>query len=251
MIIDTHVHCGIQDLRPPQDYETIAELHRECGVEATAMFAPVMEVYDRHNPRFEDDPGWRQRRERANRYLLELGQRDLTPKVYPFLFVWNDFRVDELDRGYVAIKWHRHSNEPRYDYDDPACRVIVDAICERNMGILLEEEFQNTGRFVNELAPECRILIPHFGNLNGGYEAIADAGWWERPNVFTDCSGGCSTGMMQRYVDDYGAERLLFGSDYPFSTPASSRQRFEDVRLGEADRKLVYENNFFKFVGRS
>jgi len=65
-ILDAHCHCGRQDLDPPQDYETIAALHRAAGVEATWMFPPVYEVYDRY------DPAWQARRTRAGDYLLGL-----------------------------------------------------------------------------------------------------------------------------------------------------------------------------------
>ena len=250
MIIDGHVHCGVQDLNPPQDYETIAAMHRACGIEGAGMFPPVMEVYDRHAPSFTDTAEWQARRERANRYLLDLSRRETTPKVYPLLFVWNDFRADELNRGYVGIKWHRHANEPRYHYDSPACKAMINAIRERGLPILLEEELQYTVKFVREWAPDCRILIPHTGNLNGGYAALKAAGVWGLPNVFTDSSGGLSTEAIQEYVDDSGTERLVFGSDYPFCTPARSLEKLSAVRMGDRDRKEVLSANFLRFIAR-
>ena len=64
------------------------------------------------------------------------------------------------------------------------------AIRDRGLPILLEEEFQYTVQFVREWAPACRILVPHVGNLNGGYIALKAVGVWALPNVFTDSSGG-------------------------------------------------------------
>lgn len=249
MIIDGHCHCGAQDLDPPQDYEYIAKLHRGRGVEGALMFPPVMEVYDRHNPRFADDDPWRARRERANHYLLDLSRRSITPKVYPFLFVWNDFRIDELDRGFLGIKWHRHANEPPYHYDDPRCADMIAAIRERRLPVLIEEEFAHTVRFVKELAPDVRICIPHIGNLNGGYVALKEAGIWERPNVFTDTSPGGRIEITQQYIDEYGADRVFFGTDYPFGTPASSLDNLAKVRMSDADRKRVLSENVLRFIG--
>jgi hypothetical protein len=212
------------------------------------MFPPVMEVYNRRDPRFHDTPEWQARRARANEYLLGLSRRPLTPKVYPFLFVWNDFRVDELDRGYVGIKWHRHPNEPEYRYDAPACKVMWRAIRDRGLPILLEEEFRHTLKFVREWAPDVRILIPHTGNLNGGYEALKEAGVWGLPNVYTDSSGGLSAEAVQRYVDDFGPERLVFGSDYPFSAPARSLEVLHAVRMKGTDREHVLSRSFLRFI---
>ena len=214
------------------------------------MFAPVMEVYDRHDPGFKDTAEWQARRARANQYLLDLSRRDVTPKVHPLLFVWNDFRLDELGRGYVGIKWHRHANEPRYHYDTPACQAMFRAIRDRGLPILLEEEFQYTVQFVREWAPDCRILIPHTGNLNGGYAALRAAGVWALPNVFTDSSGGLKAEAIQQYVDDFGAERLVYGSDYPFCTPAASLEKLAAVRMGDKDRAQALSGNFLRFIAR-
>jgi len=209
-----------------------------------------MEVYDRHDPGFSDDDGWRARRERANHYLLDLSRRDICPRVYPFLFVWNDFRIDELDAGFLGIKWHRHWNEPPYHYDDPSCAAMIDAIRERGLPVLIEEEFEHTLRFL-DLAPDIRVCIPHIGNLNGGYEALKAAGVWERPNIFTDLSPGGRIEITQQYVDDYGPERLMFGSDYPFGKPGKALQNFSSVRMAEDDRKLVLSENVLRFIGQS
>jgi hypothetical protein len=248
MIMDGHVHCGAQDFPPPQDYQTIAQMHKACGIAGAEMMAPVMEVYDRHNPDFKDTPEWQARRARANRYLLDLSRKEITPKVYPFFFVWNDFRVDELDSGYVGIKWHRHPDEPEYHYNDPACRKMLRAIHDRGLPIILEEEFHHTLNFVRKLAPDCRILIPHIGHLNGGYEALKEAGIWSLPNIFTDSSGGQPAETIQEYADDFGTERLIFGSDYPFCTPARSLEIIHSVRMRDEDRARVLSKNFLRFI---
>jgi len=250
MIIDAHVHCGAQDPDPPQDFETVAALERDAGVEAAVMMPPVMEVYDRHDPDFEDNAEWQARRARANQYLLDLSRQDVTPRVYPLVFVWNDFRIDELDRGYVGVKWHRHPDEPVYHYDSPECEAMLAAIVERGLPVLLEEEFRWTMHLLDRLGPDHPVIIPHIGHLNGGYEALAEAGAWERSGVYTDTSGNRSAAEIQGYLDRYGPERLLFGSDYPFCTPVRSRDILAEVRLVEADRRLVESENVLRLIRR-
>ena len=250
MLIDAHVHCGRQDPEPPQDFETVAGLEREAGVEAAVVTPPVMEVYDRHDPQFQDNPEWQARRSRANQYLLDLSQREaVEPRVHALVFIWNDFRIDELDRGYVGVKWHRHDVEPPYHYEAPACEAMLRAIVERGLPILLEEEFRWTLHLLDRVGPGHPVIIPHIGHLNGGYEALEKAGVWARPNVYSDTSGGRTVAEVQRYLDDHGPDRLLFGSDYPFCTPLRAAEILADVRLPDADRRLVESGNVRRLYG--
>jgi uncharacterized protein len=73
MIIDAHVHCGIQDKFPPQSYDDYVSVIRGIGIRAAVMFPPVMEIYNRYDPDFTDSARWKNRRKSANDYLLHLG----------------------------------------------------------------------------------------------------------------------------------------------------------------------------------
>ena len=252
-VLDAHVHCGRQDPDPPQDYDTIAALHRAAGIDAAWMFPPVYEVYDRYDPTFHDSPDWQARRRRADRYLLDLAARDVTPRVFAFYFVWNDFDLDALADAHRGIKWHRHPDEPIYHYDDPRCRAILDAIVERRLPITLEEELDNTLRFLDHLAPGAVVVIPHCGCLNGGFERLHDLGIWSRPNVYADTSAWPATcpDVLRRFLDTYGPEKLLFGSDYPFADPAFCLGAVRDLHLPPADEALVLAGNALRLIGQA
>ena len=253
-ILDAHCHCGRQDLDPPQDYETIAALHRAAGVEATWMFPPVYEVYDRYDADFTDDPAWQARRKRAGDYLLGLSAQGITPRVFPFFFVWNDFDLDALKAApYRGIKWHRHPDEPVYHYDDPRCRAILDWIAERQLPITLEESFENTLRFLDELAPEAVVVIPHCGHLNGGFHRLHRLGIWARPHVYADTSASPShdPDVLRTFLDAYGPAKLLYGSDYPFDTPAACLAAIRDLGLPPADEALILAGNALRLIGET
>ena len=94
MIIDAHVHCGIQYRFPPQSYDDYFSIISGSGIKQAVMFPPVMEIYDRYDPNFADSAQWKNRRKAANEYLLDIGTTDLT--VIPYFFIWNDFAVDQL-----------------------------------------------------------------------------------------------------------------------------------------------------------
>ena len=233
-IIDSHIHCGVQHSDLP--FAEIAPLLREAGITDCCLFAPVEDIYDRDDFHFQDNTHWQQARRAANRYLLDLAEAG--EAIFPYLFVWNDFAIEELRRPYRGIKWHRHSYEPIYHYDDPRCGRMLAEISRRRLPVVLEESFDNTIRFIERLAPEAVIIIPHLGGLNGGYQALDRAGVWQRDNVYAD-TALASPQEMRHFLEHYGPHKLLFGSDYPFGLPAGELRKIERLDLDPADFEQV------------
>ena len=239
-VIDSHVHCGIQDPRPPQAFEDYLAAIRGSPISGAALFAPVAEIYDRHDPLFTDTPAWRESRETANHYLTTLKNREID--VFPYFFIWNDFAVDQLSDNHYGIKWHRHDDEPCYNYEDPACREAVQTIRKRNLPVVLEEELENTIRFIEAIAPGVTVIIPHLGMLNGGYQRLASAGVWKKPNIWAD-TALASPRDITDYIAQYGHRRLLFGSDFPFGHPASELSKIRRLSLADAVAEDICANN--------
>ena len=166
------------------------------------IIPPVEDVYDRSDPQFTDTPDWQACRRRAHRYLLELQDPEID--TFPYFFVWNDFAWEELGPEYRAIKWHRHPDEPRYQYDQLRCRKFLQVVRERGLPILLEESFENTLFFLERLAPDLPVIIPHLGGLNGGYRRLIDAGVWQRPRTYADTSTA-DPAEIEDFLGRYGS----------------------------------------------
>lgn len=239
-IIDAHAHCGIQDRWPPQSFADYLAAARGTPIESVVLFPPVAEIYDRDDPEFFDSPGWRRQRQAANEYLLGLESREI--EVIPYLFIWNDFAVDQLSPRHRGIKWHRHADEPRYAYDSPECRRALEEIRRRDLPVVYEEELSNTVRFINELAVGIRVIIPHLGFLNGGYRAIEKAGLWKNPDVYADTSLAATETILE-YVRSYGHEKLFFGSDFPFGDPGRELEKIRRLPLSEETRAAITGGN--------
>ena len=242
-IIDAHAHCGVTDRSFAQTYEDYAARVEGTPIGGVAFFSPVLEIYDRYDPIFGDSPAWQERRRQSNAYLLSLTSPELT--VYPYFFIWNDFAVEQLTPAHRGIKWHRHADEPVYFYDDPKCKAALEEIRKRRMPVVLEEELANTLRFVRELAEGIRVIIPHLGGLNGGFQAIVEAGLWEMENVWAD-TAMASPGEISEYIRRYGHQRLMFGSDYPFGDPAAELQKVRSLGLETAVEAAVVGGNFLR-----
>jgi len=213
------------------------------------MFPPVMEIYDRHDPDFQDNLNWQQKRKRANEYLLKLAKQPID--IFPFFFIWNDFVAEQLSEQYRGIKWHRHPDEPIYHYEDPKCRETIEKIRQLSIPICYEEEFDNTLKFIQELAVDIPVIIPHCGRLNGGYEALCQAGIWEMSNIYTDTSCETSPEIIMDYIGRYGSERIMFGSDFPFHDPKEQLEKIEQLPLSEEEKAAILSLNVQKLLIRN
>ena len=242
-IIDAHLHTGIQNVS--WGWESVRPLLQAAGIGGVGAIAPVEDIYDRYDPDFSDTAAWQQCRRAAHRYLLDLKAAGAVqgPEIFPYFFVWNDFAWEELGPEYAAIKWHRHADEPVYRYDDPRCRRFLEVVKVRGLPILLEETLKNTLFFLDHLAGDLPIIIPHLGGLNGGYVPLDRHGVWGRPLVYADTSTAALP-EIKDFLRRYGSDRLLFGSDYPFSQPRTELDKILSLNLPESQIQAILGDNF-------
>jgi hypothetical protein len=242
-IIDCHVHTGVQHVA--WDWEQVRPLLKAAGISGSAAIPPVEDIYDRYDPHFTDSPEWQGCRRAAHRYLTDLKHDPARAglEIFPYFFVWNDFAWEELGPDFVAIKWHRHGDEPRYHYDDPRCRRFLLVVKERRLPILLEETLENTLYFLDQLAGDHPVIIPHLGGLNGGYVPLDRHGVWGRPNVHADTSTAALP-EIKDFLRRYGSERLLFGSDYPFSQPQVELDKILSLNRPAGETQAILGGNF-------
>jgi hypothetical protein len=239
-IIDSHLHCGCQNVS--WRWEDLRPHLAGAGISGAGLIPPVEDIYDRYDPVFVDDPAWQACRRRAHDYLLQLADPGLA--IYPYFFVWNDFAHEDLGPEFVAVKWHRHGNEPEYHYDAPRCREFLNAVRDRGIPILLEETFHNTLFFLEKLVPEgVPVIIPHLGGLNGGYQALERAGFWALPWVYAD-TALASSREIEDYLGRHGHNRLMFGSDYPFGQPGYELEKVRRLNLPPDQARAVLGDNF-------
>ena len=238
MIIDSHMHCGIQNSDLP--ISIIRSYLDEAGIDGACLMAPVEDIYDRGSYFFQDNRQWMLCREQANNYLLDIQRRQENFSAY--FFVWNDFRRDQLADGYRAIKWHRHEYEPTYNYDDPRCEEFLQEAYRLQLPILLEESYANTLYFLKRVAGRTPVIIPHLGGLNGGFQALFLAGIWDDPSVHAD-TALASTREMAAFLDRYGSKRLIFGSDFPFGDPSHELGKVESLHLNTDEREDLVQGN--------
>ena len=124
------------------------------------------------------------------------------------------FPMYEMLRGKKPVMFH--TGDPRYDASHP-----------RRVKRLLE------------LFPDLQIVAAHFG----GYSVYEEAYGILRD---TDCVFDVSSSLMflpegtaERYIGGYGAERMMFGSDFPLWDPAVEVNRFLNLKLTQNQREQI------------
>ena len=241
-IIDAHVHCGNSRLKGAKFYpkdQMWREL-REVNASGAVVMAFPEDIYRNGNTL--------EQRNEANAYILSIAEGE--PDVHPLYTVWNDYVIPENLGQYAGIKWHRHDNEPRYDYDCSACKDFLREIKRRGLPVLLEEEFDNTARFI-EGNPELTVIIPHLGESNGGPEKM-DV-FFDNPKVFFD-TAITDAKVLRHFYDTLGPERLIFGTDSSACRPhvdnylPTALKRHAALGLPDAELELIYSKNIERLL---
>jgi predicted TIM-barrel fold metal-dependent hydrolase len=242
-IIDSHIHCGIQNSDLP--FELIQRYLASGNIQGACLYAPVEDIYNRYDEHFEDSAPWIASRQRANEYVLKLQQTN--EDIFGYYFVWNDFRREELKKGYRGVKWHRHEYEPLYNYDDPRCEDFLQDIYRLQLPVVLEESFENTLYMLRRIDGRTPVIIPHMGGLNGGFTALFQAQIWDDESVFAD-TALATPYEMDIFLKRYGSNRLLFGSDFPFGYPGSELAKVQRLKLREEDYEKVVSTNILHLM---
>lgn len=159
--------------------------------------------------------------------------------------------VDEgeyiLKSGLKGIKMHPDTQ--LFNIDDERLFPLYEAIGDKLIFMFhcgdKRHDYSSPRRLrrIMDMFPKLRIVATHFG----GYSVWDEAAELLRD---TDCMLDISSSLMfmndemrQKYINTYGADRLLFGSDFPLWNPEKEVKRFMELELSETEReKIAYKN---------
>ncbi len=153
-----------------------------------------------------------------------------------------------LDLGLLGIKLHPDTQG--FKIDDYRCLKIYE-LCEKHgLPVLLHTgdaryDYSNPNRLkpILEIFTNLTVIGAHFGGYSVWDDAVRELAG--NPNLYVDCS---STFFMQpkecvkAYIAAYGADHVLFGTDYPMWNPAEEMQFLLSLGLSEEE----YENILWK-----
>ena len=164
--------------------------------------------------------------------------------------------IDEIvSLGLRGIKLHH--DVQRFKLDDYRCLKIYEQAEERGLPMLLHTgdyryDYSNTNRLkpILETYDRLTVIGAHFGGWSRWQDAARELAPY--PNFYADCCSSLyamSPETARDIVRTYGADRVLFGTDYPMWAPSEELERFSRIGLTEEERELVLWKNANKLFG--
>ena len=174
-----------------------------------------------------------------NDFILE--QLPNQPRFYGFgtIHAAMDNITDEvqyiMDKGLRGIKMHPDSQVfaiddarlfPAYEMLQGKLPVIF------HMGDL-RFDYSHTAKLrrILELFPQLEVIAAHFGGYTMYETAYEEL---KHKDCYFDVSSSLmfmDEGVAEKYINRYGAERFVYGSDYPMWDPVIEMQRFQKLKL--------------------
>ena len=181
------------------------------------------------------------------------------PEFYGFGTIHPDMESKEetiqsiLDLGLKGIKIHPETQG--FNLDDPKLYEICDMF-RGKLPLLIhcgDYRYDNSHpyRLVHLLRnfPDLTVIAAHFGGWSIPDMAVE---YLEKENCYMDCSSSMFTlgpRRMKELIRIYGAERILFGSDYPMWNPKFELNRFMGLALTDDENQLILQDNAKRILG--
>ena len=154
-----------------------------------------------------------------------------------------------LDLGFKGVKLHPDIQQ--FKIDDYRCLKIYELCESENLPILMHTgdyryDFSNPNRLlpILKIYTSLTVIGAHLGGWSVWDEAVSTL--CDMPNLLVDCSscfGFISRQKVEELIKLYGAERVLFGTDYPMWPPKEEIETFLQMDLSEADRRKIFFEN--------
>ena len=140
-----------------------------------------------------------------------------------------------LNLGLRGIKMHPDSQE--FSIDDPRLFPAYEILQGRAPVILhmgdtrYDHSHPRRLRHVLELFPNLDVIAAHFGGYSmqeTAYQELKDK------NCYFDISSSMmfmNEGVPEKYIRAYGAERFVYGTDFPLWDPRTEVPRFLNLKL--------------------
>lgn len=159
---------------------------------------------------------------------------------------------DELiSLGLKGVKIH--PDIQGFKLDDYRCLKFYE-LCEGRIPILAHTgdkryDFSNTNRLIPllDIFTDLVFIGAHFGGWSVWNEATEQLKGYK--NLYVDCSSSfyaMDKDNAKKLIEEYGADRVLFGTDYPMWNPKSELDYFYSMGLSEEDNKKILHDNAIK-----
>ena len=160
-----------------------------------------------------------------------------------------------LTLGLHGIKLHPDTQ--LFNLDDPKAMAIFERL-EGRLPVLIHcGDYRYTYSHPARLAkvldafPKLTVIAAHFGGWSLQDLALE---YLEHRNCYLDTSSSMmylGNRRSAELIRAYGAERFLFGSDFPMWSPTDELERFLALGLTSAENRLILQDNAIKILNHT
>ena len=263
MIIDFHTHLFNDKMAAPvmellskrsnQPYfapatrASLLEVMKKSGVDKSV----VLNVATKEN---QHENLLRFARDYDSDKLISFGSVVPT-SVYALEYVWKI-----SDEGLRGIKFHPALQ--RFDADDPQVFPIYDLARALNLVVVFhagwDPSFPDEIRAAPEMLvnivknfPGLRVVAAHLGGLKLArdvFENIAGRADLYFDTAFT-ADPWLDRGLFRDIIRRHGAERILFGSDFPWHLPSMEIDLIRSLDISEEEKRMILGENAERLIG--
>lgn len=154
-----------------------------------------------------------------------------------------------LELGLKGVKLH--PDIQAFKIDDSRCLKIYELCEQKGLPVLMHTgdnryDYSNPNRLLPVLKAYKKLTV--IGAHLGGYSIWEEACEAYRgiENFYVDCSSSMawlSPDTTRRIIRAYGADRVLFGTDYPMWSPEDEIKSFLALGLDEDEKKSILSIN--------
>lgn len=169
----------------------------------------------------------------------------------------DDLRAD-LDAlrslGLRGVKLH--PDVQGFRLDDSRCLEIY-RMCGGKIPVLIHTgdsryDFSNPNRMkpVLDRYPDLTVIGAHLGGWSIWRDAVKTLAGY--PNFYVDCSSSLyalTPGEARDVIRTYGADHVLFGTDYPMWSPKEELERLYALNLDDEELDLILYGNAQRLFG--
>lgn len=144
-----------------------------------------------------------------------------------------------------------HPDIQRVAMNDPRFDDLYEALQEMDLVLMChtgDTRYHNSNppqlEDVLQRFPRLRVIGAHLGYWSNWSEGADRLTGYD--NLWVDCSSSLyamSPGEARRVIRAYGADRVLFGSDFPMWTAATEMERLKALKLTETEMEKILGAN--------
>jgi predicted TIM-barrel fold metal-dependent hydrolase len=242
---DVHIHLGNSD-----------RIYQSLSIDGLFDFIKRFEISNVAVMPFEKET------EEYNKKIIELSKKN--DSIHGFYWIKKERIEDDVEaleknlhEGIIGVKFH--SSFENLPVTDSIYSPVMEFLNKEKSTLLLhcgrfkDGSRESTSSFLHgiDLAkkyPSIKIILAHMGGNDSSIVRRAVDTAKSFPNVYFDTSGISTPYRVEYAAKNIGAERIIFGSDYPWCSFRGNYYNVVDSILTEKEKKLIFSDNFDKLI---